>query len=758
MSMKNRMTAIAVAAAMMLGGFTGCGRQKEDGATLEISMENSWRSTKLKTKNGYRFVHAWGNSMLLSRFNNGKMYDNFQLINTETGEAVEFKPKAAEERQAAGNTIACSMVIEYGDGTIGLVMYEQNRYDGILRYCLEIYDAQMNYLRTEELPEEFHKGQYLSGAVDDQGNWYIYEDGSLACYNSRYEKYGTIAMPAGSNGIAEMVQGKKNGTVYASVQKNADGTDYFEIYEVNAANRTMESTGVYRSMESVEKYITHQSIHFYNNVDFVNGGKDYDFCCADIYGLYGYKDGEETEIISWVNSDFPVGEVSEAYFMENGSVIVESGSVTSPEYYCCTPRTQEEIDNTKLISLSTLGLFTALETAVIDYNKAESGYRIVVVDYNRYNTSEDDTLGAAKLREDMLDGIVADMVCTDGMQFENLANKGLFADWYDLMDADESFDREDYLQNFFKAYEYDNKLQRLAVQYSVYTAAAKTEFAGEKEGVDLPEFAALMDSIPQGMDFYQFYNREWFMERYFQHHMNAFVDAKNAKCYFDTAEFARLLEMIGKLPDAEEMNRMWEEQSPDLMPSMTDPTSLAYQQNRAFIQWDVYYQPIDFRAMNRLTFHDEPVTMVGIPMNYDEGNGGLFRADFTVSVNAQSEQRTAIWDFMKHLLQEEYQSSLNDSFPVHKGALEKQLEDTMHMVSAKEFFNGTEAHIGESNAEEMGRLRTYLEGIGTAYYYNETVYDIMMEEIGKYLSGDCTAQECGRLIQSRVSIYLSEQS
>lgn len=758
--MKKRMAAMMMTAAMAVTAFTGCGgMKKEDGATLEISMGNSWRNTQLtEAKSGYSPVHAWGNCLLLSRSDNQRTFqERFQFINTETGESVAFESKAVEERTAASNFVGCSTVIEYGDGTVGMVMYEANYREGTyVRYCIEVYDEHMNYLRTEEIPEEFHRNTYLDCWVDNQGNWYLYDGGSLVSFNSKYEKYGEIPLPAGTS-IEDMVWGKEDGTMYASLVKNDNGTDYYEIYKINGAERTIESTGVFNSSEYVEKYITHDHIQEYIVADFVEGGNGYDFCWNGTDGLYGYKDGEETQLISWINSDFPVGEVTEAYFMDNGSVVALTGNFATHKYYLCTPRTEEEIENTKLISLSSLGLYTALETAVIDYNKAENGCRIIVVDYNQYNTPEDDTLGQQKLYEDMLDGIVADMVCTDGMHFESLANKGIFADWYDLMDADESFNREDYLQNFFRAYEYDDKLQRLGVQYSVYTAMAKTEFAGEHEGADLTEYSALMDSIPAGMDFYDFYNREWFMEQYFKNYMNAFVDAKNAECYFDSPEFARILDMIACLPTWEELEQMDEADQANRMPSYFE-SHLAFQEDRAFIQDAVFYQPINFRSMNRLTFHDEPVTMVGIPMNYDEGNGGLFRADFTVSVNAQSEQQTAIWDFMKHLLQEDYQNSLNDSLPVLKSALETKMDDTMHMVSARDWFGMTEVPIGESNEEEMGKFRSYLEGIQTAFYYDETVYNIMMEEIEKYLAGDCNAQECGKMIQSRVSIYLSEQS
>lgn len=758
--MKKRVFSMILTAAIAVTGMTGCGLQKEyKGATLELNMDNAWRSEKLtKARAGYNYVHAWDNNILLSRSDNQRtLQERFQFLNTETGESVEFTAKAAEERQKASNFIGCSNVVEYPDGTVGMMIYEVDRRgEGVVRYCVEVYDENMQYLRSVEIPEAVHQNAYIYAWMDNQGNWYCEKDGSLTCYNQDFEKYGDISIPAGL-WIEEMACGKSDGTMYASVCKDdPNGGQYYEIYEVSAKDRTMNSTGVFNTKETIEKQISHNSSRIYTVGDFSHGGGGYDFCWNTVDGMYGYKDGEEVQAISWVNSDFPIGGVSEAYFMENGSVVAVSSNFASPEYYLCTPRSQEEMEAVKLISLSTLGLYFALETAVIDYNKAENGNRIVVVDYNQYNTDEDNTLGKQTLYDDMLNGIVADLVCTDGMHFESLAGKGLFGDWYELMDADESFSREEYLQNFFHAYEYDDKLQRLAVQYSVHTAMAKTQFT-QQEGMDLEEYRECLRNLPQGMDFYDFSSREWMLDTYFKDNLNAYVDAKNAKCYFDSESFAYILGRFGTLPTDDEIWELGEEWAAQRMPSYPE-SHLAFQENRAFIEDAVFCQPIDFRRYNRLTFHDEPVTMVGIPMDYDEGNGGLFRADFTVSVNAQSEYRAEIWDFMKHLLQEEYQSSLNDSFPVHLGALEAKYDEAMHMVSAKGYFGVSEVPIGESNAEEMGKLRTYLEGIQTAYYYDETIYNILWEETDKYLAGDQTAAECGRMVQSRVSIYLSEQS
>ena len=42
--------------------------------------------------------------------------------------------------------------------------------------------------------------------------------------------------------------------------------------------------------------------------------------------------------------------------------------------------------------------------------------------------------------------------------------------------------------------------------------------------------------------------------------------------------------------------------------------------------------------------------------------------------------------------------------------------------------------------------------------YNQTLYNILMEEYEAFAAGDKTAEECAEIIQNRVSIYLSENS
>ena len=66
--------------------------------------------------------------------------------------------------------------------------------------------------------------------------------------------------------------------------------------------------------------------------------------------------------------------------------------------------------------------------------------------------------------------------------------------------------------------------------------------------------------------------------------------------------------------------------------------------------------------------------------------------------------------------------------------------------------------ILEITEEEMAAFYDYVQNINTCYYYDETVYNILWEEMQMVLAGDQTPEEAAKMIQIRASIYLSEQS
>ena len=251
------------------------------------------------------------------------------------------------------------------------------------------------------------------------------------------------------------------------------------------------------------------------------------------------------------------------------------------------------------------------------------------------------------------------------------------------------------------------------------------------------------------MDRFIYYPSDIMAPIYMRNLQTGCINRKTAQCCFDSPEFVQFLEMLNEIPSSEGGYYTSDYQIVG---------DNAWKDDQILFYDFEITQPIDLHSVYRATFFDEETTLTGYPMIWDEGNGGVFETPFTVSVNAQSVEKAAIWDFMKHLLSEEYQRKLSQYMPVHEGTLEYKLETAEHMNAASVDGYPNVIQIGEMKEWETDLLRDYIHGIRTCQYYDTKVYEILMEEAEKMLAGDQTPEEAAKMMQSRVSIYLSEQS
>ncbi|MBE6850479.1 MAG: hypothetical protein E7504_01895 [Ruminococcus sp.] len=741
----------AFAAAMVLGvsAFSGCGKRKEK-ATLELNMDNSWR-TEACGGLTHSPIFTIGTHILCGRTRPDKSTE-YLWYDMETKERKTFFLRAQEEKEALEHLeITEHRLPDDRIAFIGRAYQNVRGKEVTKRRFAEIYDSSMNYLETREIPTEpFGETQYIRGQqlFDSSGNWYVlaynynymqYDqtgDVFAEVFNSEYEKYGEIKLPRIQGATPRLFTDQEGKMHAAIITYDADYNGYTKVYKLDAEGRTCEDTGV----------VIPEDVYY-----FTTGTQGYDYYYMTDNGLYGVSENEAVKVIDWINSDYKPEEVRWFYPLDDGTFLLTVGGRA---HYHATPRSQEEIDSTKLISLATVGLTEDLLDAVIDYNVEESGYRIIVKDYGEYNTMENPHQGYETMKMDMLDGIVADMICTDGVNFESLATKGMFGNWYTLMDADKEFDRGDYLTNYFETHEYDGELQRLGFSYKIETTVAKTKHIGDRQGMSLGEQVDF--PVPENMDVYCHYPAEYMIPMYLRYLQTGCIDRETAKCCFDAPEVVQVLEMLNRVPQEDDYYKAVErgEFSDNVYLCDDGVYRGAYELDRMLFYFDTFEQPIDLRGSRRANFADVDITLAGFPMVWDEGNGGVFNTPFTVSFNDNSAEKTAIWDFVKHLLSEDYQKSLYHSMPILESALEYKLDEAEHLVTAKV----GEMFIGEMEPWETDIMRDYIYGIRTCWYYDETVYRIMLEETEKMMAGDQTPEEAAKMMQSRVSIYLSEQS
>lgn len=739
-----KLTALALTLLLAVPTFTGCkqqemppilGGQKEQkertGATLEIPLEHAYRSEEITHARQWSMMDSVvGNCVYFGKPSQQNRVTVLMEYNTDTGVSREITPACAAEREKATNYVGITEITELEDGKRSLLCeeYYPQLFDSseIIRRCIEVYDRDWNLLETQEVPGSFAENVNLFNcgtARDADGNYYVSVidnktgEKQILTYNSSFEQYGSIPLsPDGFLIGQDFVQGA-DGRVYMAWMDME--RDIVRMFRLSAEDRTMEEIDIAQNVQSM-----------------CSGLGEYLYYYHDGNDLYGVTESGEEKVMNFINSNFRKQSVGDIIALPNGKFAMSSFFDTAYTYWLAEARSKDETENLQMLTLAGVGMYDRLVDAVLDFNRSSTTHHILIVDYAESENDAHLKAGLAKMKEDMINGKVADMICTDGLNFESFASKGLFEDWYTLMDADEEFKRSDYFENFFRAYEHNGKLMRLGVDFTVYTQLAKTEHVGEKQGYTIAEFTQLADSLSDRMHPYQY-------SMFMYDSQSGYVDKQTQKCYIDTPEYIRLMKILNGT----------EEQQASYTGNEMD-----FREDRAVFYPCRIAMPIDYHAICRARFGDAPITFTGEPMYALKGNGGQFLTTFTVSVNSQSKHQEAVWDFMKHLLSEDYQKKLGSTMPVHRAALDFYLDNATHMTAATTWFGAGEVNIGAATPEEMTELRTYIEGIEAAYTRDETIKNIMQEEMDMHFAGDQTAEQAAKMMQSRVSIYLSEQS
>jgi ABC-type glycerol-3-phosphate transport system substrate-binding protein len=146
-----------------------------------------------------------------------------------------------------------------------------------------------------------------------------------------------------------------------------------------------------------------------------------------------------------------------------------------------------------------------------------------------------------------------------------------------------------------------------------------------------------------------------------------------------------------------------------------------------------------------------------------------------LAITQQCEDKDGAWDFVREFYTYDYQNKNdNGSFPTRKDVFEKRLERAMateeytdddgtevQPIESSYGYDDYEVKLGPLSEEEAGIIRDMVDRIGycTTYdSYSSDVQNIVTEETEAFFQGDKTAKETADIIQSRVNIYVSENS
>lgn len=375
-----------------------------------------------------------------------------------------------------------------------------------------------------------------------------------------------------------------------------------------------------------------------------------------------------------------------------------------------------------------------LQRLVTMFNESHEDAQIQVVEY--YDDTMDIDAAIHQMQASIISGDLPDLYYLDSMDVMALRNAELLADLYPIMEADEDFQKADYYENIWSAFEADGKLYELAPGFQLGCLIGPKSVVGERTGWTIDAYKTFENSL-NGDYGGIFAGRMDFLIYMIQFAMQDYINVEAGECSFDSDSFAEWLEFIGGFPES------------------TDET-LRY---TLYSSW-VMGLPEYLQYRNQL--EDTPV-MIGYPNDSAAGVCAMSLGSYGIS--SATEQQKLCWEFIKQTLSEEYQSQYiaATSFPIKRSVFQEKLNEAMLPVSDPSSpLYGDTTSSGQPaqplSQEEATYLSNLLETVNRSRFRYDAVRMIITEEAEAYFSGDKTIEQVTELIQNRVTTYLEEKS
>ncbi|MBR1566387.1 MAG: extracellular solute-binding protein [Oscillospiraceae bacterium] len=633
--------------------------------------------------------------------------------------------------------------------------FKQNAY-------VRSFDRQGNNLTTApiDMPEDGWLNAY-NMQLDDKGNVIVSDGQGLRAIGMD----GQDAYQISLNGYVDGVIGLPDGRI--AVATDGDSGSLLSILDSESG-----------------KLIDGVAAPNFDLYSAVTGNSVYDIYYTSGASFYGFKLGDTapTRLFNWLSCDVNGTRVSVVDVSDDGVItgIVTDYDLKDNSYTTDLVTVKkvpyDSVPHKQSINLAVMYLDYNVQDMIIDFNRINPEYRIEVTDYSEYaanaDAKEGNDAGLTKLNTEILSGNVPDMLCLNGLNYRQLASKGVLEDLYPYIENDSELKREDFFPNVLKALEVDGKLCSTVSGFYINSAIGAASVVGDEPGWDYDAFNAALASMPEGCTaFDQYVTRDGILSICLALDMADFVDWNSGKVSFDSPEFIQLLRFADSFPSEFD----WENY--DWSSEESSENRLA-QGKQMLVQTSAY--SIDDIFYNNYTqFLGGKITYIGYPTAHGTGNMISF-SDSGYAMSSKTPYKDACWQFLRGFLTKDYQVSNVYSLPSRLDVFDERAEEATTIQYQKneegQFLlddDGEKIPIVRSTmwnkdtqkAEEIyaltedqvQQIRELILTTTKVADYDQAILDIVTEQAAPYFAGQKTAEEVAKLVQSKANIYVNEQ-
>ena len=491
-------------------------------------------------------------------------------------------------------------------------------------------------------------------------------------------------------------------------------------------------------------------------------GKAYDFYVDESDGIKAFNIGDEktTLICEYLESDIVINYLTYIVDDKDGKLyVVNENLMEKSEIACMTKIDPSEIKEKEIITVGIIYATDDVKKKVSDFNKKSDAYRIQIVDYadevsGRGMSGYYDCVNNLGL--EFVQGQGPDVIVVHhAVSLQNFAAKGAFEPLDLYFEKDPDISISDLLTNVVDATRVNGNLYTVVPSFYISTCVvAKDTTDGQK--VSLKNYKEICEKNGINPLLGMGYMPKDAASGFYETAISSYVDYDNGTCDFASEGFINLLEFLNPFQEGADEEEDFEKY---------EEFDTYYRENKSLLLETCLNTFEDYKLYIDGYFGTD-VVFNGYPT--DNGGESFITMKMQIAMNKNCKHKDVAWEFMKSFYDDDYQNKLKQDFPIKLSALEakavKAQESPYYLKSngKKEYTGHTyivgteEIQLDELSAEEVNTVLDFIKSVTDVATSENTIVNIIEEEAGAYYAGQKTAEEVADIIQSRVSIYLSE--
>ncbi len=483
------------------------------------------------------------------------------------------------------------------------------------------------------------------------------------------------------------------------------------------------------------------------------GFGDYDFCYADEAGIYGYNIAGQvrTGIMDFLSTGIGTDELSGMVSMGDGRFlglpIKEEGNSS---VFIYTKQDNSQADERMEICYGTIGIEEEMRSAIVEFNKNNKDYRIVIKDYSE----EDDAV--MKMNLDIVAGNVPDIIDLSACNADKYISKGLVEDLTPYLEKDSEIGEDDIIPSLLEAMKIDGKIYYISPDFLLTTLVGKGSDVGTATGWTYEEFNDLLAGKADDVRPFVSDNHVDILASLLDAGVSDYIDWQAGTCNFDNENYKNILKTAKERGVDSEYDY---EENDDVAKDIMNGKILF---NIGFVGLDDI-QVYDFLYKGDYNY-------IGYPNSEREGSYYYF--PIQMGIYAKSDNKEGAWEFVRTFLTKEYQGTVMSAtnVPTRQDCFDLMIEGAMaekeyvnavgreiHPRDKEYYIGGNSIKLGPLSQEQADTFVNLVKRTKKVGYFDDEVTEILLEEAQNYFSGKNSLDQAVQYTQNRVNTYVNEK-